>query len=141
MKKRRTILMFLSMLFGFATLHVMARSAFDDRVCPQPTVDPTYPRLARLARITGAVDVDIEVDKDGSVRSAIGSGAHNLLNRAAEENVKKWTFCSSNENFKVKIIYAYRFEGQAEYQESPPKVVFHLPRVEIVPHPPMPGLD
>jgi TonB family protein len=105
-------------------------------VCTQHIVDPTYSRLTWFARITGTVNVDVEVAANGSVRSAVGSGAHNLLNHAAEENVKKWTFCSEKDNFKVKMSYVYRFEGQEE-DEPLPKVVFHLPRVEIVAHPPI----
>ena len=137
MNKHLTILAFLGVLLSFGLFHANAWSA-DDKICARHTIAPTYPRLARLARITGTVEVDVEVASDGSVHSAIGSGAQNLLDRAAEENVKRWTFCSGVVGVKLRIVYAYRLEGRQEYDDTPAKVLFHLPQVEIVAHPPKP---
>ena len=135
MKKHQTILLFVGLLCGFGRLDAKAWSA-DDKVCVKHTIVPGYPMLARQARITGTVNLDVDVAADGSVSSAVGSGAHNLLDRAAEENVRQWTFCSARESFKLKISYIYRLEGRQEYQLSPAKIFIHLPRVEIVAHPP-----
>jgi TonB family protein len=138
MKKRHPMSLVLGMLLIVGGVRAKAWSA-NDNVCTQHAVTPDYPRLAWFARITGTVNAEVEVAPDGSVSSAIGSGGDNLLNHAAEENTKKWTFCPAKENLKVKIIYLYRFEGQGEYAPSPPRVAFSLPRVEIVTHLPIPS--
>jgi hypothetical protein len=88
MTKQPTRLVFLCALLGFG-MQAKAWSA-DDRVCTKHILAPGYPRLAWQAQVTGTVDV--EVAADGSVRSAVGSGALNLLNHAAEENVRQWIF-------------------------------------------------
>ena len=139
MKKQNTILMFLGVLLGFAMLQAKALPA-GDGVCVKHILAPGYPRLAWQAQLTGTVNVDVAVAADGSVRPAVGSGAHNLLNQAAEENVRQWIFYPSAEGFRQKVVYVYRLEGGREDQQSPPKVSFDLPdRVEIVAHPPAPG--
>jgi hypothetical protein len=136
MTKQPTRLVFLCALLGFG-MQAKAWSA-DDRVCTKHILAPGYPRLAWQAQVTGTVDV--EVAADGSVRSAVGSGALNLLNHAAEENVRQWIFCSNAEGFKQKVAYVCRLEGRREDEQPPPTVVsFDLPdRVEVVSHPPAP---
>jgi|SRR5208282_3433494 len=137
MIKRPTALILLGVLLGVSGLHTEARAA--DNVCTKHILAPAYPRLAWFAQLTGAVGVDVDIAADGKVRSAVGSGAHNLLNRAAEENAREWIFCSSAEGFKLRVTYVYRLEGRRENEQSPPKVSFDLPdRVEIVAHPPEP---
>lgn len=129
---------FLAVLLLVGGLNTTASSAVDS-LCTKHILAPSYPRLAWLAQLTGTVSVDIDVAADGKVRSAVGSGGHNLLNRAAEENAREWTFCSSAEGFKLRVTYVYRFEGRREDEQSQPKVSFDLPdRVEIVAHPPEP---
>jgi len=110
-----------------------------DGVCVKHIRTPTYPRLAWFAQLTGNVDVDVEVDSDGKVRSASATGAHKLLNEALEKNVSEWTFSSSSQSARLKITFVYRLDGKKEVDQSPPIVLFDLPnRVEIVARPPQP---
>lgn len=111
-----------------------------DVVCAKHVLAPSYPRLAWLARLTGTVSLDVQVAADGRVRSATGSGAHKLLNSTAEENIREWTFCPSSEGVTLEVTYVFRFEGQGQNEQSPPRVLLDLPnRVEIIAHPPVPG--
>ena len=45
--------------------------------------DPTYPRLAQQARITGDVDLMLTIQRDGSVESAVVVSGHPMLQQAA----------------------------------------------------------
>jgi len=111
------------------------------QIRPKHIVVPGYPRVARVARLQGTVSVEIEIGPDGKVISAKASGGHKLLQDAAEENIRQWTFepsaPSENAPTTLRIAYVYRLEGKEEVYYSPPVVIFDLPeRVEIVGHPP-----
>jgi len=109
--------------------------------CVRHMVVPGYPRVARMARLEGIVNVQVEIRADGKVISATGSGANDLLNRASEENVREWLFGRDfHEGIsKQTITYIYKLQGKEEYYDSSPVVVLDLPcRVEITGHPPQP---
>src|SRR5690242_15360424 len=101
-------------------------------LCVRHLVVPEYPRLARMARLQGAVTVAIKIDTQGSVVSAKASGASKLLQRAAEQNVRQWTFCprpvsgGTSSNWST-ITFVYRLEGREEYYDPPTRVAMDLP--------------
>lgn len=115
-----------------------------DEICPRRVVVPGYPRLARMARLQGSVSVQIEIASDGRVVSAQASGTDRLLERAAEDNIRHWTFSpasppGSSTSSRATVTYIYRLDGQEVYYDPPPRVVLDLPnRVEITSQPPMP---
>ena len=132
----------LSMLFLCIWLCVTpCQSA--DQILPKHVVAPIYPLLCWQARLQGTVRVDVELGRDGKVVSAKGSGAHPLLNRAAEDNVRLWTFSSplQESSAKFTITYVWRLEGkEQERYDSSAVVTMDFPdRVEVVAHPPRPG--
>lgn len=53
---------------------------------------PTYPAIARQARASGAVTVQIVVDESGRVVSASAISGHPLLQQAAVSAVRQWRF-------------------------------------------------
>jgi TonB family protein len=53
---------------------------------------PVYPPLARQARITGDVKMQVTIRQDGSVASAEVISGHPMLKQAALDSVKKSTF-------------------------------------------------
>src|SRR5713226_2262003 len=90
-----------------------------------------YPILARLARIEGDVIVVIHIEPHGRVASVASKTGHPLLQRQAQENIKKWLFSSGAER-TLEITYAFKLE-------TPPflcpqtRVEFDLPaRVYVV---------
>lgn len=61
---------------------------------PQASPDPTYPWQALRRRLQGVAQILVEVDSNGKVVSArvAQTSGHGILDRAALDAVKKWTF-------------------------------------------------
>ena len=55
-------------------------------------VDPEYPALARAARITDRVMVDVLINREGKVTARGVAGGHPLLDDAALQAVRQWQF-------------------------------------------------
>jgi len=55
-------------------------------------VQPTYPPLARQARIQGAVLLQAEISKDGTIQNLRLISGHPMLTSAAIEAVKQWRY-------------------------------------------------
>jgi len=55
-------------------------------------VQPAYPPLARQARIQGAVQLQAEISKDGSIENLRLLSGHPMLAPAAIEAVKQWRY-------------------------------------------------
>jgi TonB family protein len=53
---------------------------------------PVYPPLATAARVQGAVVLQIEISSEGKVQSGLVLAGHPLLNDAALQAVKQWTY-------------------------------------------------
>jgi TonB family protein len=105
-------------------------------------VIPAYPPLARMAKLQGSVRVEIEISTDGRVISAKASGGDPILLRAAEANIRLWTFQASDDQtenpIKHTIIFEYKVVGERVAFPNCPAVQLHLPdRVEISTQPPL----
>ncbi len=55
-------------------------------------VEPAYPELARRARVSGEVTLEVAVDDDGNVVAVRVVGGHPLLSDAAVEAVRQWKY-------------------------------------------------
>ncbi len=55
-------------------------------------VQPTYPPLARTARVQGAVQLAAVIGKDGAVQNLHVLSGHPLLTQAALDAVKQWRY-------------------------------------------------
>jgi periplasmic protein TonB len=55
-------------------------------------VDPEYPYLARIARVSGSVIMEATIDEEGNVAEIKVISGHILLNDAAVEAVKHWKY-------------------------------------------------
>jgi protein TonB len=53
-------------------------------------VNPVYPPLARAARVSGAVVVEVVVDRTGNVTSARALSGHPLLRESAAAAAMQW---------------------------------------------------
>jgi TonB family protein len=55
-------------------------------------VEPTYPSLARQAHIQGAVVLDVDISKDGTIEGIRAVSGHPMLIPAAIDAVKQWHY-------------------------------------------------
>jgi len=85
-----------------------------------------YPVVARLARIEGHVEMDIQVGADGTVLSVNVKSGHPLLQEAAKANVKTWLLDSGRERT---IAITYRFVLEAARRRCPQtRLIYELPQ-------------
>jgi protein TonB len=54
--------------------------------------DPVYPELARRARVSGTVILDVQIDEEGNVSDIRVLSGHPLFNTAAVEAVRRWKY-------------------------------------------------
>jgi protein TonB len=55
-------------------------------------VNPVYPEAARRSRTQGVVVVEVEVDEDGNVTTAVATDGPALLRPAAVDAVRQWVY-------------------------------------------------
>jgi TonB family protein len=67
-------------------------------------VVPSYPDIARQARVTGVVTVRLPLDRDGRPTDAVCLRGIPLLAEAAIKAARKWEFESSDEAEREAII-------------------------------------
>jgi TonB family protein len=73
-------------------------------------VTPAYPPLARAARVSGSVIVEVTVDEEGKVFSSRAVSGHPLLKDAAVEAARGWTFTPTTlSGVPVKVIGTITF--------------------------------
>ncbi|HSO73526.1 MAG TPA: energy transducer TonB, partial [Blastocatellia bacterium] len=73
-------------------------------------VEPTYPPLAKAARVSGSVVVEVTVDEAGGVISARAMSGHPLLKEAAVSAARGWRFSPTQlSGVPVKVIGTITF--------------------------------
>jgi TonB family protein len=73
-------------------------------------VEPTFPPLAKAARVSGSVVVEVTVDEQGNVISARAISGHPLLSDAAVSAARGWKFAPSTlAGEPVKVIGTLTF--------------------------------
>jgi TonB family protein len=77
---------------------------------------PTYPPLARVARVSGDVQIQLSIRRDGSVESTNVVSGHPLLKQAALESGQKSTFdchnCRADGN-SYGLTYSFRLRDDS----------------------------
>lgn len=110
---------------------------------------PTYPAVARQARITGAVTLDVIVRSDGGLESVSVVSGHPILIRAALDSAEQTKFeCKDCSAPLTHYPMTYKFElgdaiyctginavGNAEYETDQPQVTQSQGIVTIVDRP------
>lgn len=96
---------------------------------------PEYPPLARMARISGDVEVTVSIRKDGAVESAEATG-HPLLKRAALESAQKSTFecrgCTNEAKHLLTFSFELKGDGKCGESGQPSEVTQLGDRITIV---------
>ena len=78
-------------------------------------VKPIYPQEAKDAGASGEVQVQVTIDEEGNVTSAIAVSGHDLLRDAAEQAALKSKFTStllSRQKVKVSGAILYNFTAE-----------------------------
>jgi TonB family protein len=111
---------------------------------------PVYPPLAKQTRITGDVELTLEVRADGSLESAIVVNGHPLLKQAALDSAQHSQFASRDcgqEMRSFHVLYSFQL-GPTSYctdvsgaskadekQESYPRVMQSQNHITVVDQP------
>ncbi len=105
---------------------------------PPPQASPThvesliYPDFARAAQIQDTVKVDVIIDSNGDVSSAIGTSGHPELRKAAVANIKRWKFSPSSTSSSIQVEYVFRMEEPRRYYKPETRNTFDLPTRVVV---------
>jgi TonB family protein len=99
-----------------------------------------YPMLPRMAFIEGTVELRCSIADDGAVNECRVSSGHPLLNAAAVENLKLWTFKRSPEKTvatsEVAMTYIFELSGPPVRNDAKTEFSFEFPnRVRFVSQP------
>jgi TonB family protein len=82
-------------------------------------VEPAYPPLAKAARVSGAVVVEVTIDEEGNVMSARAISGHPLLKDAAIAAAQVWTFAPTElSGVRVKVIGTITFNFLLPYSKE-----------------------
>jgi len=70
-------------------------------------VAPEYPSLAKQLKLTGQVELQTDIDEDGSVGDVTTVSGNPVLARAAGDAVKKWKFKPFKSKVSTVIIVGF----------------------------------
>ena len=95
---------------------------------------PTYPPLARQARIAGVVKLTFVLSGNaGEPTNVEVISGHPMLKDAAIENVKTWKFTNHYAEGTYQTTFRYRFSGVEGTHWAPRIITFHsFHQVDVV---------
>jgi len=89
---------------------------------------PNYPYAARRRGMQGRVIIDVRVDRDGEVREAAiaSSSGYRILDRAALEAVRQWTFAPARRGDRpvestIAVPIVFKLEQDAVVAQDQPR--------------------
>jgi TonB family protein len=94
-----------------------------------------YVPLAKMARVSGIVEVKCTLDDNGSVRQAEVISGHPLLKEQARRNAMLWQFQRTSPEVKtnsVTLFYEYLLEGTLQEHDNTVFVVEPPNRIQII---------
>jgi hypothetical protein len=101
---------------------------------------PGYPRLARVAKIKGVVEIRLKIGPDGRPTDLKYEG-HPLLSQAVREALGRTKLDSACVGTAFDLRYRFEFEGEESYQPMT-SVSFNPPSEFVVTtNPPAPIID
>jgi TonB family protein len=94
-------------------------------------VEPSYPRVARAARVSGSVQVEVTVDENGNVIKALPLSGHPLLKDCATQAARGWKYkpvIFHGRPVKATGIISFNFDWRCEYLSfGPSKSSLQIP--------------
>ncbi len=98
--KRATATLLFATLLSLCTVAFGGEDTGDSRKV-KTKIAPAYPELAKKLNVSGAVNLEVLVAANGSVKSVKALGGHPVLVDAAVEAVKQWKYEPGNEELQV----------------------------------------
>jgi len=92
-------------LLVFGLLAIGASAQDGRKLIAQPV--PVYPELARRARLSGTVKVEILIAANGQVKDVKVIGGHPLFVDATAEALKKWKYAPSNSETTAELEFNF----------------------------------
>jgi hypothetical protein len=97
---------------------------------------PSYPPMARIAHITGTVQIEVTIKNGVMAITEVKSPAPPILVNATLENLKTWKF-ASDANAAFRITYIYEVEREGTALPGNPRIEMQLPNlIKITAQPP-----
>jgi TonB family protein len=126
------------LIAGSAFSHAAAAPMQDESLVVQHADVPLYPGMAKVARISGTVQVAVTVRNGSVVNTEVLKSSAPVLMNAAIENLKTWRFLPQT-NVKFTTTYVYRLrKEEAPFPENP-RIQMQLPKlIEITVRPTKP---
>jgi hypothetical protein len=87
---------------------------------------PLYPELAKVARVSGIVNLRVSVKKGNVIEADAKSSAPLILVNAAVDNIKTWSF-TPDSNGALDVKYVYELEKEESAAPENPRVEMQLP--------------
>lgn len=105
--------------------------------CVKSFVIPSYPPLARQARIVGDVRATLHIGPDGAVESVSEVEGPSLLRDGSVEAMKSWKFgIAAGSRTQLRMTFRYLLKGKEARECFVYEVSGHLPNfVEIATNP------
>jgi TonB family protein len=133
--KRSLRVLFISIAFGFSAMPItLAQHESQDKPelpkiirksggvlqgSATKRAEPAYPPLAKAARVSGSVVVEVTIDEDGNVFAARAISGHPLLKDAAVAASREWTFAPTIlTGVPVKVIGTITFNFNLDYRRE-----------------------
>jgi TonB family protein len=89
----------------FSLMTVSASGQESRKLIAQPV--PVYPELARRARLSGTVKVEVLIAANGQVKDVKVIGGHPLFVDATTEALKKWKYAPSNSETTAELEFNF----------------------------------
>lgn len=90
----------------FSLMTVSAYGQEGRKLIAQPV--PVYPQVARFARLSGTVKVQVVIAADGQVKEVKVIGGHPLFVEATLDALKKWKYTPSNSETTAALEFNFR---------------------------------
>ena len=97
---------------------------------------PRYPRLARLARLTGTAIATIQpFEAPGGPKIEV-TGVSSILLQAVETSLRESEFAPRCKADSISIRYTFRIEGEPDLRQDPTSISFKPPNEFVIVTPP-----
>ena len=69
--------------------------------------DPSYPEIAKVAKLSGVVKIEVIVGADGTIKETKVIGGHPVLVESVKEALKKWKYAPSGSDTVLNLEFSF----------------------------------